>query len=61
MINTTQKPTQIIFISPKKNVETINNELDDSNLSENRKKKVELQKKKKENCFECWRFHVKWH
>ena len=25
------------------------------------KKSRKLRKNKKENCFDCWRFHVKWH
>ena len=49
------------FSFTEENVETINNELDDSNLSETRKKSRKLRKNKKENCFDCWRFHVKWH
>ena len=50
------------FSFTKEYVETIINKLHDSNLSETRKKKSKkLQKKKKENCFDCWRFHVKWH
>ena len=49
------------FPFTKENVKTINNGLDGSNLSETREKKSRKSKKNKEgNCFDCWRFHVKW-
>ena len=46
------------FSYTEENVETINNELDHNNLSETRKKVENYSKK--ENCCDCWRFHVKW-
>ena len=50
------------FSFTEENVETINNELDDCNFVRNQKEKSrKLRKNKKENCFDCWRFHVKWH
>ena len=46
------------FSFTEENVETINNELDHNNLSETRKKVENY--RKKENCCDCWRLHVKW-